>query len=304
MSNSEQKEQGHPPDLSEPCRICTNPLELIFHAQVLGKYQVAYGNCPQCGLIQTEAPYWLPEAYADPISVSDVGLVNRNMQACARIQDLILTYFTPSGRFLDYAGGFGLLVRMMRDVGFDFYRHEPYCPNIFAVDFDIPELQPDDRFELITAFEVFEHWREPVTEVRSLLEHSDSLVFSTRLQPSPKPEKVEDWWYFCPRTGQHITFFSMPALRHLAQAVGAVLHSDGAALHMLTRRDMPGNILLARPRGVLRRMERMLGKWQKSLRKRMFPSTLPPSLLPKDAALRDQASLESRLESQGQKVRP
>ena len=265
----------------------------IFQARILDRHDATYFRCPACGLIQTEPPYWLAEAYDQAIAIQDVGLVRRNLELAAKLRTILLGHFDPGGRYLDYAGGYGLMVRLMRDEGFDFQRHDPLCANIFAQGFDLTDLPyipdipclpylADHRFEAITAFELLEHLEEPTETVRRLLEHTDSLLFSTRLQPDPWPRSVDDWWYFWPQTGQHVTFYTLPALRVLAEKTGTNLHSDGTALHLLTRRTFPTDPL-ARPKGVLASLERLLGRWQRSLHKRMFPVKPPQSLLSVDA---------------------
>jgi len=59
------------------------------------------------------------------------------------------------------------------------------------------------KYELVTAFEVFEHFAEPIQEFESMIKFSDNIIFSTELLPSlvPKPEK---WWYYGLGHGQHI----------------------------------------------------------------------------------------------------
>lgn len=253
----------------------------LFQARILEKHPVTYFRCPGCGLIQTEPPYWLAEAYDQAICIQDVGLVRRNLELAARLRRILLTCFDPDGRYLDYAGGYGLMVRLMRDEGFDFHRHDPLCANIFAQGFDISELA-NQRYEAITAFELLEHLEDPGTMVHRLLEHTDVLLFSTRLQPDPWPRSVDEWWYFWPETGQHVTFYTLPALGVLAQKTNSTLYSDGSALHLLTRRVFPQNPL-SRPKGILASLERLLGRWQRSLDKRMFAVKPLQSLLPEDA---------------------
>ena len=265
----------------EPCRICEERTAPIFQARILDKHDAAYFRCPGCGLIQTEPPYWLDEAYDQAICLQDVGLVRRNLELAAKLRNILPAHFDPGGRFLDYAGGYGLMVRLMRDEGFAFQRHDPLCANIFAQGFDVPELT-NQRFETITAFELLEHLEEPMATVGRLLEHTDTLLFSTRLQPEPWPRRVDDWWYFWPQTGQHVTFYTLPALRVLAEKTGTTLYSDGTALHLLTRRTFSTDPL-ARPRGVFASLERLLERWRRSLNKRMFPVKPPQSLLSEDA---------------------
>ncbi len=61
------------------CQICHSLSRPLFSAPVLGKYRVSYFRCEHCGFLQTESPYWLPEAYQEPITRQDTGYVHRNL---------------------------------------------------------------------------------------------------------------------------------------------------------------------------------------------------------------------------------
>src|ERR1039458_28938 len=50
------------------CKICSAPVDNWAHAEVLHKYQVSYFMCSVCGFVNTERPYWLNEAYSEPIA--------------------------------------------------------------------------------------------------------------------------------------------------------------------------------------------------------------------------------------------
>jgi len=50
------------------------------------------------------------------------------------------------------------------------------------------------RYELVSAFEVFEHLVNPLEEIERMLRLSDSILFSTLLVPTPAPG-LADWWY-------------------------------------------------------------------------------------------------------------
>ena len=164
----------------ELCRICESPAAPFGSATVLGSREVAYYRCGRCGLVQTEEPYWLNDAYSDAIAPADIGIIARNIRVANITQAVIAILFEPGGRFLDYGGGYGILVRLMRDRGFDFYRFDPFCENLFARGFD-QDLSV--RADLVTAFEVFEHLPSPVDEVGRMAESSDHLLFSTLLLP-------------------------------------------------------------------------------------------------------------------------
>src|SRR5688572_4643623 len=100
------------------CKICENKCEEVFIEKVLNKYQVKYFQCTDCKFIQTEEPYWLPEAYQNAIAKLDIGLIWRNLNFSKTVENIIKENFNVHGRFLDYGGGYGMFVRMMRDKGF------------------------------------------------------------------------------------------------------------------------------------------------------------------------------------------
>lgn len=211
----------------------------LFRANVLGKYDVQYFRCPQTGYIQTETPYWLDEAYASAITTLDIGLVQRNLDLRKRVLPILKQFFDPQATFLDYAGGYGLFVRLMRDAGLNFYRQDPYCQNLLAEHFDEAQLPDNTTIELVTAFEVFEHWVNPIEDLKKVLSYSRNILFSTLLQPEPPPQKPEDWWYFTPEMGQHISLYTRPALQQLAERFGLYFYTDGVGLHLFTEQALP-----------------------------------------------------------------
>lgn len=120
-------------DLSQetvPCKICNTKSKKIFKKKILDKYNAAYYQCPNCGFIQIEKPFWLNEAYSSAITSVDVGLVDRNIRFSNMVEDIILRNFNRNAKFLDFAGGYGLFTRIMRDKGFNFYREDKYCENL------------------------------------------------------------------------------------------------------------------------------------------------------------------------------
>ena len=117
------------------CKICGHEVAKIFEKKILNKYQVGYFQCPNCEFIQTEKPYWLDEAYKDPINASDTGLISRNIYLSRLTSLLIFFFFDKTGCFLDFAGGYGIFTRLMRDIGFDFLWQDPFTTNLFAKGF-------------------------------------------------------------------------------------------------------------------------------------------------------------------------
>jgi hypothetical protein len=206
----------------------------IFKHQVLNRYLVRYFRCLQTGFIQTEEPFWLDEAYSSPIANIDLGYVNRNIESSRLVTDLIDRCLPNFSSGLDYGGGYGIFVRRMRDLGFQFFHQDPHCPNLFAMHFDRVD-SPKQRFDVATAFEVFEHVPNPREVVQELLELAPTIVFSTELQPNTTIRSVNDWWYFIPETGQHISFYTRESLEFLAKQFGAKYYTDGVSLHVISR---------------------------------------------------------------------
>jgi hypothetical protein len=182
---------------------------------------------------------WLPEAYAEPINVSDVGYVSRNLSCQARMQMFIELCLNPPLKFLDYAAGYGLFVRLMRDIGYDFRWADKYCRNLFAQGFE-EKLPLQGPFEAVTAFEVMEHMSDPMDEIEKILPMTECFVFSTLFLPTPTPAPHE-WWYYGLDHGQHISFYTRRSLELIGKTFGYHLISDGNAFHVLTTRPITDN---------------------------------------------------------------
>lgn len=225
------------------CLICGGESIKLFSTKVLHKYDVDYHRCTCCGFIQSDTPYWLDEAYNNAIASMDIGLIYRNLVYSSAVENVIKSSFDYTGKFLDYAGGYGMYVRLMRDKGFDFYWDDKYCDNLFAKHFTLNELGVSDKFEGVTAFEIFEHLVNPLEEIEKLFNYSDSIIFSTELVPDKQITGANDWWYFAPEGGQHISFYTKQAFEIIANRFSCNFYSNGKDLHILTRKTLKKNPL-------------------------------------------------------------
>jgi len=230
------------------CKICAQDSKKIFNAKILNRYDVEYYHCKNCGFLQTEEPYWLEEAYNESINVSDTGIMSRNL-SLSQLSTLILYFFfNKNAKFLDYAGGYGIFVRLMRDIGFDFYWQDKFSSNLLARGFEHNNM---DKIELITSFESFEHFDKPIDEVESMLEISNNILFSTELYGNTPPEPNE-WGYYGLGHGQHISFYSLRTLRYIAKKYNLNLYTNRSTLHLLTEKKL-NNILF----NILLKMNRL-----------------------------------------------
>ncbi|MCJ7552618.1 MAG: class I SAM-dependent methyltransferase [Ignavibacteriaceae bacterium] len=217
------------------CKICNSSAPLVFKEKVLKKYDVEFYQCDKCGFLFSEEPYWIEEAYGNAITYSDSGIILRNIQFSKICSVTIDLFFNRKDRFLDYAGGYGLFTRMMRDYGFDFYWTDKYCENLFAKGFEHDE-KVDSKFEIVTAFEVFEHFVDPVVELEKILSFSNNVIFSTELLSQPIPDPKE-WWYYSFIHGQHISFYTYKSLSLLAKRFNLNFYSMGN-IHIITDKKL------------------------------------------------------------------
>jgi 2-polyprenyl-3-methyl-5-hydroxy-6-metoxy-1,4-benzoquinol methylase len=221
------------------CKICQSGVTSFYKGKVLNKYEVNYFRCNVCGFIQTEDPYWLKEAYSDAIAQLDIGLLDRNISFSEMVEKLILSFYPDSNYCLDYGGGYGLFVRRMRDKGFSFYRDDIYCENIFAKHFDIKDASVK-KFDIVTAFEVFEHLRDPLADIGKMLELGNNIFFSTILPPETA-KAFDEWWYRAPLSGQHIAFYTMESLKTIAKKFDKKLYSNETNFHILSTIEIDEN---------------------------------------------------------------
>ncbi len=215
------------------CNICQTEMVEAFTQPVLYKYQAQYLSCPKCGFLQAQSPSWLDEAYSEAICSTDIGLLNRNITLSKKLSCFLHLNNHSNKPFLDVGGGLGVLTRLMRDNGFDFFWNDPYCQNQFANGFDKKETQND--FEALTFFEVFEHLEDPSAFIEKLLAKYEfnHLIFSTELFEGKVPAP-QSWWYYTFHTGQHIAFYQKKTLEEIANKYNLRLYSHNG-VHVFSK---------------------------------------------------------------------
>ena len=233
------------------CKVCRGPSLLFgvvdFHkscVEAQGRklplcgYPVYYRRCARCGFSFTDAfDGWTAEEfrrriYNDDYILVDPDYVEARPAANARLVAESFQASRDSMRILDYGGGSGLLAERLRERGFSAASYDPFAR--------LDEV-PDERFDLITCFEVMEHVpqpRETVAAMVSLLKDDGVILFSTLEQPAEFERVGLNWWYAAPRNG-HISLYTPAALACLFKAHGMSVGSFSAVLHIAYGR-VPG----------------------------------------------------------------
>jgi hypothetical protein len=213
------------------CKICGSTTYVTHHGVLLGRHDVAYHMCPECEYCCTDEPFWLEEAYSDAIDATDTGLVQRNL-TWARWLRVMLPRLFPDGPYVDWAGGCGMMVRLMRDAGFAFYWQDRYAHNLLSRGFDW-ESHSDQVPALVTAIEVLEHTPDPLEFFHEVISGTGTraILFTQELHSGQPFDPT--WWYLAPVTGQHISFFSDLTLQKVADRLGMHLWSS-PPVHLLT----------------------------------------------------------------------
>jgi rubredoxin len=135
-------------------------------------------------------------------------------------------------RHLDYGGGSGVLAKALTDKGWNSTSYDPFPRN----EQDIGAL---GKFNLISAFEVFEHVpdvNDLMRNLTSLMENECVVVFTTLLSDRHIAANQRlTWWYAAPRNG-HISLFSKRSLVLLAEQHGLQFGSFNGGTHCLFNR--------------------------------------------------------------------
>lgn len=195
---------------------------------------VYYALCGKCGFcFAPELLAWDLEEFKERIYNDEYVLVDPDCidtRARQNAENLVGTFgeCAHAIKHLDYGGGNGHLAKLLKESGWRSLSYDPFVD----LKVDINEL---GRFDLITAFEVFEH----VSDVKGLMSNLTALLapkgiilFSTLLSDGniQKNRRV-DWWYASPRNG-HISLFSRESLSILAKKHGLNFGSFSSVFHI------------------------------------------------------------------------
>ncbi|MGM0548484.1 MAG: class I SAM-dependent methyltransferase [Bacillota bacterium] len=200
------------------CKLCgSSDLDLLGTKD-------KYYYCNNCQLIFIE-----PEAVVEPeVEKSRYEGHDNNHQNEGYVQmfeDFIKQVIEPQldlkqiDSVLEFGCGPGpVLADLLAAKDLDVQLYDPY----FYPEEDFKEK----KYDLITSTEVFEHFVDPVKEIKllkSLLKEGGYLAIMTSFHPGPA--EFSDWWYTWDQT--HITFYNHKTFKKIAAKYGLeIVYTD------------------------------------------------------------------------------
>lgn len=216
-------------------RTCEERRGIYLPVSGMPVYYALCGRCGHCFAPQMMS--WHQDSfsrlvYNEQYADIDLDYLSVRPAGNARMLNTLLGGRANAIRHLDYGGGNGLLSDLLRQSGWDSVSYDPFVQKSLDATF----LR---SFDLITAFEVFEHVANPkamMDSLMTLINESGLLLFSTLVSDGEiAPRTRISWWYAAPRNG-HISLFSKESLRCLATQYNLNLLSSGPGLHAFYRR--------------------------------------------------------------------
>ena len=195
---------------------------------------VDYRLCDGCGFcFCPEIAAWSIEQFASRIYNEHYVRVDPDYERVRPLGNfaMLKQMFGKVGKrikHLDYGGGNGLMAKTLKGSGWKSTSYDPFVDKVAADGLG--------KFDLITAFEVFEHVPDPqklMLTLKALLSNDGMVMFSTLLSDgSVKEGQKLDWWYASPRNG-HISLYSQKSLVTLAKQYGLTVASMNQNLHVM-----------------------------------------------------------------------
>ena len=198
------------------CIICGRENPTVW--DIMGK---KYVYCPGCGFIQLSARQF-PNREMERNRYLSHHNSTENSGYLTYLQKFLASSFypfVPSGSsILDFGSGpEPVLADLLKAKGFSVDTYDPF----FA-----PSCQWEkQKYDAVTAVEVFEHIRNPSCEIKKLsgvLNQNGSIIVRTMLHAENKMS-FTSWWYRQDST--HISFFAKRTMKLLAEQNGLVIFS-------------------------------------------------------------------------------
>lgn len=244
------------PDISinTECPICSSSTSFIdvvdFNKsceEIRGKYlplsgiPIYYRICSSCNFVfASDIHTWDDATFLERIYNEDYITVDpdhKMVRPKSNFEFLVKTFGVNPDQInhLDYGGGNGLLSNFLSDKGWTSKSYDPFPKSQTSI-------EVLGTFNLITAFEVFEHVPHPkklISDLLTLMSDDCLVLFSTLIiDENIRKNKRIDWWYASPRNG-HISLYSRKSLELLTGENNLIFGSFNNGFHFLLKTSVP-----------------------------------------------------------------
>lgn len=206
--------------MNHNCLICASPTYCKTDAK--GR---SYHFCPNCRFISLDPSFYLSEEkekkrYNLHNNGSDNSGYIQWLQSF--LQKAVLPFISPCDRILDFGSGpVPQLKILLENKGYKVDIYDKYF-------YDHPF---SGTYKMITATEVVEHLRDPLSVLKILSESLEPQGYLA-IKTAWRPEKDEDflsWWY--KEDSTHIVFFSKKSFSLLSDRLGLnIYYSDNNSI--------------------------------------------------------------------------
>lgn len=209
---------------SQTCKCCG----ARFVRAIGRKEGFSFWECPECKFIFTDGVSYeeMVEKYQEGYHGCSEGAPRRGWLRTACFLDPALELLGDRRlKILDFGCGESGVWKELRRRGHDSWGVDIVAPrrrNPCRLTGDIMELDlPEEEFDLIYSFQVFEHIPEPLPVVRELLrilKPDGLLLVHTDMEVGEREENFFNWWYVLPP--DHCSYYRHESFEKMAADSG------------------------------------------------------------------------------------
>ncbi|MDP9039967.1 MAG: class I SAM-dependent methyltransferase [Acidobacteriota bacterium] len=218
-------------DFNKSCHRTQYPLGL-------SGVPVSYRMCHECRFVFTDffegftADEWKRYVYNKDYETVDPDYLSVRPALNARDIGTLLHGRKSSVIGLDYGGGNGMTMSLLRQDGWAFDTYDPFGQTDMS-------QERVGRYNFCSAVEVFEHLPDPIGSMREIVEKASPdrliiLIGTQTLDGNVSDETRLSWWYAAPRNG-HVSLYSKKSLQTAGALFGLEYSCFRGYPHLLTR---------------------------------------------------------------------